>query len=208
MKQPLNFFRATLAGGILFLIPVIIVVIIMDRALVLADKIVKPLATHIPVESVVGLRTPRLLAIVLLLLFCFLTGIIAQTAFARKIVKWLESTVLSNLPGYEFFKSIGEGLLGKPETHQVVLVQTGDAWRIGFQLERLDNGLLAVFIPNAPNPHSGVVHLVPANKTTPVNASSSTAMKCLKRLGAGSNALFGSLPEFSEKLLTTKQSRT
>lgn len=199
MKPLFQFLRTTLAGGILFLVPVVIVVIILERALAIARKLAEPLAKHIPIESVVGLRVAMLLAFGLILLFCFVTGFFARTALARMLTDWLERTVLSNLPGYEFFKSIGEDLLGatKTESRQVVFVCIGDTWQIGFQLERLDNGLLAVFIPSAPNPHSGVVHFVPSNCVTSASASSTAALKCLKRLGVGSNALFGSLPTAS-----------
>jgi uncharacterized membrane protein len=196
MKRLLQFFRTTLAGGILFLMPIALVAIILERALALARKVAEPLAKQIPIESVVGLRMAMLLALGLILLFCFLTGFFARTALARKLTNWLETTVLSNLPGYEFFKSIGENLLNvaQLESNKVLFAHIGDTWQIGFQLEQLDNGLLAVFIPNAPNPNSGAVHFVTSDRVIPANIPSTAALKCLKRLGTGSNTLFGGLP--------------
>jgi len=195
MKSFLLFIRATLAGGILFLVPIIVVAIFVNKALNITDKAVAPVATHIPIDSLIGLRTPKILAVGFIVLFCFLTGIFAQTMLARRIANWLDTAVLSNLPGYEFFKGVGESVLGVKthETQQVVLVRFDDNWQIGFLADRLDNGLLSVFVPDAPNPHSGAVYFVAADRITPTGIPPQAILKCLKRLGAGSNELLGSL---------------
>jgi hypothetical protein len=98
---------------------------------------------------------------------------------------------LNAVPGYEFFKSVGEAMLGgKPTvTHETILARIEDAWRFGFLVERLANGTVAVFIPGAPNPYSGAVYLMSPDRIQPLAVPSAAAMKCLKRLGAGSNAL-------------------
>jgi uncharacterized membrane protein len=195
MKRMFKLLRTTLVGGVLFLAPIVVVLAILEKALHLAHKLVAPLAVRIPVESVIGLRTPMLLACAMIVLFCFLAGLLARTGFAQGIVNWLESKVLFNLPGYEFFKGISESMLGvdKPVSQQVVFAHLEDAWQIGFLIERLDNGLLAVFIPDAPNPHSGAVCFLVPDQVTPADVPSHAMLKCLKRLGAGSNALVGTL---------------
>ena len=159
MKRILKFLRTTLVGGILFLVPIVVLVIVLGKAMGLAHKIVDPLAEHLPVHSVIGLRTPVLLAIAIIVLFCFLAGVLARTALARKLVRNLETAVLANVPGYELFKGMGESMLGveKQTGHQVVLARIEDAWQIAFLVERLEGGHVAVFVPGAPNPLSGSV---------------------------------------------------
>jgi uncharacterized membrane protein len=63
MKPMLRFLRATLVGGVLFLAPIVVLAMILEKAMALAHQFVGPVAAHIPVESVLGLRTPRFLAI-------------------------------------------------------------------------------------------------------------------------------------------------
>ena len=46
----------------------------------------------------------------------------------------------------------------------VVLVETNVGWRIGVQREAARAGFVTVFLPGAPNPHSGEVYLVPADR--------------------------------------------
>ena len=193
MKSILNFTRTSLVGGILFLLPIVIVAIIAGKALAIAHKIVGPIATHLPEDSIFGLDMPRLLAIVLLVLFCFLAGVFARTKLAQKGVGWLETTVLSNLPGYEFFKNLGGNLLGhetKP-TYPTVLARIEDAWQIGFLIERLEGGHLAVFVPGSPNPQSGSVYFMTEDRIRLLDIPSPAATKCLKRYGLGASALLG-----------------
>jgi uncharacterized membrane protein len=197
MKRLLLFLRTTLAGGLLFLVPFAVLLIILGRALEVAQQVVRPLAERSPIDSFVGVRMEKLLALALLFLACFLAGCLARTKLAKKIVAWLETTLLSNIPGYEFFKGIGEGILGTEPTQKwdVVLARTDDSIRIGFLIEHLDNGLVAVFVPEAPSPHSGEVQFLAADRVTTVNISAAAALKCLKRLGAGSSALFGGIKQ-------------
>jgi len=191
MKRILKLLRTTLVGGILFLVPIVVLAIVLGKALALAHKVVAPLAAHIPVESVIGLRTPALLAIGVIVLFCFLAGVLARAAAAKALVGRLETAVLSNVPGYEFLKGMGESMLGveKEGAYQVVLARFDDSWQIGFQIEALENGLVVVFLPGAPSPQSGAVYLMSSDRVTPVGVPPAATLKCLKRLGAGSKEL-------------------
>jgi uncharacterized membrane protein len=183
--------RTTLVGGLLFLVPIIVLVVILGKALAIAHQLVDPLAEHLPVRSVIGLRTPILLAIAIIVLCCFLAGVLARTVLARKLVRRLETAVLANVPGYELIKGMGESMLGveKQTGHQVVLARIEDAWQIAFLVERLDSGPVAVFVPGAPNPLSGSVYFMTQDRIKVVDIPASGAMKCLRRVGAGSNAL-------------------
>jgi uncharacterized membrane protein len=194
MRGILRFVRTTFVGGILFLLPIIVVVVIVDKALVLTNKAVAPVATHLPVSSSIGLATPKLLAIALLILFCFVTGNFARTAIARKMVNSLETTVLSNVPGYEFIKSMSQSVLGADSqlAHSVVLARIEDAWQIAFLVERLEGGYVAVFVAGAPSPQSGAVYFMTEDRIRLVDIPISAVLKCLKRYGLGSNTLLSS----------------
>jgi uncharacterized membrane protein len=71
----------------------------------------------------------------------------------------------------------------------MVLAQIEDAWQIAFLVERLEGGHMAVFVPGAPNPLSGSVYFMTQDRIKAVDIPASVAMKCLRRVGAGSNAL-------------------
>jgi uncharacterized membrane protein len=197
MKFNLPFFRTTLMGGLLFLVPITVVVIVLGKALGLVHKVMDPLAARIPMESVLGVQTPLLLGIVVIVLFCFFAGLFARTAFAQKILNGLEAALLSKIPGYEMLKSTGESILGveDQEAYPVVLARFDDSWQIGLRTERLQNGLVAVYIPGAPNPLSGSVCFMTSDRVVPADIPIASALKCMNGLGEGSNALLRGLSE-------------
>ena len=191
LKPKLKFLRTTLVGGLLFLVPIMVLAVLFEKAVTIARQVIEPLAEHLPFQSILGLRAPMLLAVGLVLLFCFLAGFFARTMLARKFIDGLESTVLSNVPGYEFLKRMGESMLGveKEGTYPAVIVNFDDNSQIGFHVETLESGVAVVFIPGAPDAHSGEVYLMSPDRITPINMPLSVTLKCLKRLGAGSGAL-------------------
>ena len=83
--------------------------------------------------------------------------------------------------------------LGEMADHPVVLAQLGGAWRIGVQTGVV-GGLVAVFVPDFPNPMSGSVFLVAADSVRPASVPLAAAIGCLRRCGAGSEAF---LSEFT-----------
>ncbi|MGB6909821.1 MAG: DUF502 domain-containing protein [Methyloceanibacter sp.] len=195
MKSILPYLRTTLMGGLLFLVPITALVIVLGKALGLAHKLMDPLAVRIPVESVMGLRTPMLLGIVVIVLFCFFAGLFARTALAQKIVHGLEEAVLSKIPGYEMLKSTGESIVGveNQKAYSVVLVRFDEAWQIGLRIEELQNGLLVIYIPGAPDPLSGSVYFMTSDRVVPTRIPIAATLKCLKGLGGGANTLLHGL---------------
>jgi uncharacterized membrane protein len=115
----------------------------------------------------------------------------------------LESSVLSKVPAYEYLKQAGASVMGLGETadHPVVFAQLGGAWRIAVQTGVVGGGLVAIFVPNSPNPMSGSVFLVAADSVRPAKVPLATAIGCLRRCGAGSEAF---LSEFTPSVPTAR----
>ena len=197
MKRLVRFIEDTIRGSIWFLIPLVVLIIILDKAHQITSKVVAPIADLIPVDSILGLDEPRVLAAVAIVLFCFLAGLLAKTRTAHKSIDWLEAALLSNLPGYEFMRSFSDNLVGLEDDgdHQVVLARIEEAWQIGVLIETLENGYHAVFVPDAPRPWSGSVYLMTEDRFKRLDVSLPAALKCVRRLGHGSKELFsGRLP--------------
>jgi len=198
MKKLARFMKTTIKGGIWVLIPLVVLMVVLDKAHQLASKIVAPLAHLIPLDSILGLGVARFLAVVAIVFFCFLAGLLAKTQIVRRSIDWLEATVLSNLPGYEYLKRIGADLAGLEDekNHPVVLARIEEAWQIGFLVETLENGYHAVFVPDAPRPWAGgSVYLMTEDRFKRLDVSLPAALKCVRRIGHGSKELFtGRLP--------------
>ncbi len=191
MKVIPQFARTTLLGGVFFLMPIVVLAILLEKAMSIAAKFVKPIADKLPDDWNLGVAKVTLLAIVLLALICFLAGLIARAAIAQRLVRKLESSVLSKIPAYEYFRQVTGGLLGADDLakHRVVLAQFEGGWQIGVEVEGELDGFVTVFIPDAPNPRTGAVFLLPPDRVRPTGAALGSALHCLKRFGAGTNAL-------------------
>jgi uncharacterized membrane protein len=192
VKAISHFLRITVLGGVLFLTPIVVLVFILDKAFDFARRGLKPVTAIIPDRLVSGATAEATMAIALIAILCFLAGLFARTRPAQRIMAELESSVLSKVPAYEYLKQAGASVMGLGEMadHPVVLAQLGGAWRIGVQTDVV-GGLVAVFIPNSPNPMSGSVFLVAADSVHPASVPLSAAIGCLRRCGAGSQAFLG-----------------
>jgi uncharacterized membrane protein len=127
MRHFLQFLWATFLGGLLFFIPIVALGIVLGKAFDMAHKLAGPLAELTPTHPLFGLETRILVASFLVLLFWFLAGLFAQTWAAQMFIKGLESAVLSRVPGYEYFKSVSESMVGseKHSRYPIVLVSPG-----------------------------------------------------------------------------------
>jgi len=66
------------------------------------------------------------------------------------------------------------------------MVKLDDSAQIGFEVERLDNGLVVVYLPGAPNPGSGNVVYMTEDRIEKLNLKFSEVAKVMKRIGIGS----------------------
>jgi len=190
MKSLAGFVRTTVVGGVFYLVPVIVLVAVVGKALGISRKLVAPLTALFPLEGPLSFFSEKVLAIIVIVLFCFIAGLIAKTAGGKGFTRWLEANVLSLVPGYALIKSMSEGMSGIEEQsgREAVLARIEDAWQVALLVERLDNGHVAVYVPGAPSTSSGSVYFMTEDRIKPLGIPVSTAFKCVRRLGAGANA--------------------
>ena len=186
-----DFLKSTLVRGLIFLIPITLILIGLVKLVLWVTKIIMPLVHKMPFENVVGTGIPLLMAIITILICVFIMGLLSKTAKAKKVVDWLESVILSNIPGYSFMKGMGENIAGVEENkmQEVVLAWIEDSWQLSFVTERLQNGLIAVYVPGAPSPWSGSLYFMTEEKIKKIDITSNQALAIIKRMGIGSNQL-------------------
>ncbi len=192
----LKLIRTTFIGGVVFLIPIAIFLAVIGQGLRIADKAAKPVAAVLPVNMIGGVAVAEVLAIVLLVLICFMAGLLARLALARKAVDALEANVLSRLPAYALLKTKTQSMLSPDDIEgmAVVVMRFDDSWQIGFEIERIEGGKVALFLPGSPDPWSGSVCIAEAERVTPLDLPVAAVAQIVRRLGRGANeALRGRL---------------
>jgi uncharacterized membrane protein len=185
----LKFLKTTMVGGILFLVPIIIFIAIIGKALELTKKLAAPLSVLIPLDSIGNIAMVNLLALGIVLLICFLAGLAAKSTLARKSIGNLESRVLSKIPVYGLLKSKIDAIEQpeKAEGMKPVLARFDDSWQIAFEVERIQGGGVAIYLPGAPDPWSGSVCFVTEDRIQPLELTLLPVLRTLKGLGKGSN---------------------
>jgi len=187
-----DFLKTTIVGGVLFLLPVALVLMVLKHAFELAAKAVRPVSNSLHFEhTVAGIGTATVLTVLLLVIVSFAAGMVARTQAGRRISGWFERSFLGGLPQYQLLKSMGEGLAQIEDSGDLkaVLVSINGGWQIGYWLETLENGWVAVFVPQAPSPMSGSVLYLPASHIRPLNVPMMHARSVVKSIGIGSGEM-------------------
>ena len=185
----MQFIKTTLIGGLVFLVPIVIVVFIVGKAFQIMMVVAKPMSDWIPVDSVGGIAMANVLALAAIVLSCFIFGVIARSAPAKNINRGLNSILIA-IPGYALVKGYAESMdrsAEKAKSFIPVLARFDDYSQISFEIERTPNGNVAVYLPGAPNPWSGAVVYVEANRVEKLDMSVSEAVKNIEQLGHGSS---------------------
>lgn len=132
-----------------------------------------------------------MVTIAVLVALCFVAGLLARTAMGKGLAGWLEHKVLTLIPGYSLLKGMATGWMGEPGANDLTpaLVRLDDTWLLGFVVDRLPDGRVLFFCPDAPSSSSGTLQIVTGDRVQPIRASVAEVLKSLKRLGAGASAL-------------------
>jgi uncharacterized membrane protein len=86
MKGLVDAFKSIAVGGVLFLIPMTIAVIVLAEVLGFLNAIAEPMADFLPTDTVLGFGLAQIIAVALLLAVCFMAGLIARSTVGRGLV--------------------------------------------------------------------------------------------------------------------------
>lgn len=188
MSSLKEFLKTTIVGGVLFLAPVILFALVLRHAMGFAGKIAKPVAAQFPQHQIAGVAIATIIAALILMLLAFVAGLVARTGTGRGVMRWFEESLLGGLPQYRMMKTMAEGLAHVEDASGIkpALVSIEGGWQIGYVLEEMHAGWIAVFLPQAPTPMSGNVMYMPSERVRRLDMPIGEAMLLVKRMGVGS----------------------
>ncbi|TDK42869.1 DUF502 domain-containing protein [Algoriphagus formosus] len=189
MKKLLSLGGTLVKGGIFFLLPLVLLVVILEKAI----KIIRPLSDFI--RKSLGLAdsqifTPFLFSLLIVLLCCLIAGIIAKRGLGKKMMSWIENNVLVLFPGYKLIKTTFEQRVGIQENHDfpVVLVPI-DGWMLAYLVDELEKNQVVVFVPSAPDPWSGNLVIFDRDKIKDTKLDKADVTRISRTLGVGSKEI-------------------
>ena len=190
----MHFIKTTIIGGLVFLVPVVILMTVFGKAYKVMLRVAKPIGTLIPIDFVGGVAMANILAVLAIALLCFMAGLIAKSGLARKAYRTLDSALLA-IPGYAFIKGFTDSIDSSEEAAKSllpVIVRFDDNAQIGFEVERQEGGDVVVYLPGAPNPWSGAVFYFSEDRVKRLDITVAKAIRHIRELGHGS-AQYGGL---------------
>ena len=184
--------RATLIGGVLFLLPLAAIGWLLAQAGAIVWGVVAAVTGNpailewIPFHTPAGYALLVTLTIAALIGVCFLCGILAEKSLGQWFHQRAERYLSMLFPRYAVFKdqltgNLGTGLL------RPVLARVGPWTRIGVEVERDAAVGVTVYLPSSPDPWTGTVAIVPPEDVTPISGDFAEVMATFERLGRGTS---------------------
>jgi len=191
MPKTKSVFRTNVIYGVLVLVPLGVIVLLLAKIVEILEKIAEPLNLQ-SATSVIG---AVILAVLLVLILCFVVGMFVRTRLGSWSLERFERTVLKQIPGYEIISNALKGFAEKKTAYRAALVRlcgpgTGV---LGFIMEENDNGSLTVFVPSVPTLTMGSLHVVDRERVTLLEAGSIDVTNCISQWGIGSRKILGSI---------------
>jgi len=177
-------------GIMLFLLPVMLLLFIFGKAIDIVQGIIHPIKNYLPDDTIMGVGLITLISILLILLLCYLAGILSEKKGVKKFVTAMEDNVLVFIPGYAMIKSrAGEAVGHTDDEWKVVMVGEDDDWKLGIEVDKQPGGYCTIFFPEPPDAKSGEMKLIHESKLKPMDMPVSKLVGIIRKYGQGASAL-------------------
>ena len=191
MKGIRNFVVNIFIGGVIVLLPVIIIFQIAQWLFTIFEESTRPLTNYM--AATFSLSEPLALMVNLIVIFTLFSiiGMIVRTQIGSGLYQFIENITVLRIPGYKTIKDIVAQITGKQKGlfRKVALINVGKTGvtATGFIVDNLDEHYSSVFIPCGPNPTTGFILHLKNEDITEMNISVETAMKTIISCGSGSS---------------------
>jgi len=199
MKRFKTFVQTSVIGGVAVILPVALSAFLLKWVFKMVTGVIRPLTHLVITRSNIQVIFADTLVIVLILIACFLVGIVVKTRLGRFVQENLEDHILKFAPGYSIIKETIMQFLGKKKFpfSSVVLVRPyeNNTLMTGFITDEYADGHFSVFVPTGPNPTTGFIFHLKRDVVHTVNVPAEEAIRSVISCGAGSGKLINAYLE-------------
>ncbi len=186
-----RFLWNTLIGGIFVVVPVSLVVVQLEHLRKVLGRALAPIAHHLPFATDVA----GLWAIIFLILFCFLAGLLVRTELGKWMTSSIDRRLANIIPLWGVIRGAQNVLTGEGEGQiKPALLKTDDGYNPAFVIEEIAGGRCTVFLPEAPNPMAGPVMIVDRDRVQLLDTGVARLARCVSHWGVGAGELMQHAP--------------
>ena len=201
MKRISSFFKTSLIGGLVVILPIAILLFVFKWLFNLVTDIIQPLTDLLITTSHLYEIVADIIVIAIIIISCFLVGVFVTTTLGKFMYRHLENRILRIFPGYSLVKETILQFIGNKKSpfSTVALVQAfgNETLVTAFITDTHDDGSYTVFIPTGPNPTSGNICHLKSEYVHIVDVSVEDTMRSIISCGSGSTKLINS---YSQKI--------
>ena len=186
MKQIFGFLKTTAMGGVLVMVPLLIMYMMVTELLDITIGIATSVTSVFPADFLRDLDEHILVAFLLLFSAAFLMGLTLRSSLLRRLGRAIEEATLGRLTIYVAIKRLSRGLLGGVDGNafQTGLVTVSEGARqLVYIVEDNGKGLLTVFVPLSPMGLTGSIWLLDEDKVERLAISVGQASKVIGQWG-------------------------
>ncbi len=192
MRKQIGFLKTTAIGGLIFLLPLIVLAALLGQVVQIVIAVAEVLGEWLPVNTPGGWATVLGLAVLAIVLACFFAGLAARRSFARRFSETIEKNLSMIFPRYVILKDQMAGTLGGNETKpqlKPIWVRLHDRAQLALEVERGPDSLVTVYLPGSPDPWAGSLVYLKAAQVESLDVKFADAVGICEQLGRGSTAL-------------------
>jgi hypothetical protein len=189
MKSILSFLRTTLTGGVLFFLPLVFIMIAVKHGVETLRSVLGPLAIRLGIENVAGKATITLLVVLVIILICFIGGLLARLPQLKKLNEFVENNLMVFIPGYDQFKTQARDKIGASEKTPVLLFDQ-KIWVPALKIE-MGDGFSTYFVPSDSEMKRGSVRIWPIETVQEKVITHKQLKDLLESQGKGAATLLG-----------------
>ena len=197
MNRMKAFFKTSLLGGIVVILPVVILTFVFTWVFDFVTNRIQPLTNVVIKQYEIPEISADVFVIFIIIMACFTVGVFVTTKLGKFVYRSIENRILKAAPGYSLIKETIVHILGEKEspfsTVALARIFGNETLVSSFVTDKHADGSFTVFVPTGPNPTSGNIFHLKGEYVHPVDIPVEEVMRSIISCGAGSKKLIEDL---------------
>ncbi|MCM5662695.1 hypothetical protein [Galbibacter mesophilus] len=181
--------NAIILGGIFFLIPLLVIILLVTHALQLLLPVGREIVKVLGIHSIFGAATVTIITLLFIILICYFAGFLVKKGLVNSWGQKVEDKLFLLLPSLQILKYrlLGDNPIKKDDDNWKAILLKEDIYhRIAFIIAEND-GFLSIFIPDAPRMDAGEIRYFSSETCEYTPIAMKDAMNALNSFGRDGN---------------------